>query len=384
MADEKFTFAQITGDEPMPEPTEGEQGSSTGAEGAEAQEGKVIPSETLEDSKETPEEETTVEKTEEEKQVEQQVDSLLEKGNADPESLTDEEVQFLKDNGVEVEEGTSNVFSEVEEITGNALEVDFGDVDPSSPQGVATYLEAHREAVESSFEQQLKETFPRSYQAMLIEKEGGNPADYFVAKDGDITDYTSLVLKKDDLDTAKDLILKSLTSKGVEVEDANDLITVYTDRNKLFEEGSKALDGLKADQVTREKQVVEAEKARQEDIQQTMSAFSKEIDNEISTGLVGAFNIPKGEAQEFTNFVKENVSFNNGKFFTSKEVSKENIKDVLGSLFFDYKKGNLDSLVKTKVKAENVKKLVIASRSSNKVKGNRDEGGKKTLRMGDY
>lgn len=113
------------------------EGGNEGAEGTEGGEGGGQQEPTAEEIANT-----------------ERVDALLERGNAEDAEFTEEELTFLKEQGVDVvsDDDNSNFFDEVETLTGTNLEVDYGDIDPNSAQGVVKYLDAHKANVEASFE----------------------------------------------------------------------------------------------------------------------------------------------------------------------------------------------------------------------------------------
>jgi len=349
-------------------------------EGLEPQgqaEGSNPPAETSSDSKD--------EKTPEEIANSEKIDSLLERGNSEDAEFTQQELDFLKENGVKIETGEdSNFFTEVETLTGNALEVDYGDIDPNSAQGVVKYLDAHKVSVESNFEQLLKEKAPLSYQAMLIENGGGNPAEYFISEEDDSIDYSKQSVSKNNIEDVKSFIRKDYTSKGMDLETINTLIDSLEDKGKLLDAGKNSLEHLAGSQKQKREAVVENARIAQQQEYDTMSAFSNSIEESIKTGIAGSFNIPQADLTKFQDYVLDRVVYQDGSFYSSKEIKAEDISKELGSLFFEYKGGNIDSLVQSRVKSENVRTLKLKSSSqTGKVLGEKQKHSKGFIPFGD-
>ena len=313
---------------------------------------------------------------------EARVDELLAKGEENPDSLTEEEINFLKDSGVDVVEGTTNPFEEAKEVTGIDLAVDYGDDDPISPQGISKYLTAYKEQLQTDLDAILKTNAPRAYRAMQIESNGGNPADFFMQGEDSATDYNSVVLSKSDPEGTKNVIRQGLFEKGLSAEEAEDLIEVYEDKGTLDKAAASHLAFLQDSQGKREEEVENTAKEKKQEETNHVRSFIDVVDTELDTGTIGSFNLPKEDRQNFKEFVTNNVTFEDGRFYVAKEIQRDNLSAQLGAMFFDYKNGDLSELVKTQAKKDKVRQLKLNARKSTDL-GGRKQGSKRTLKLGD-
>jgi hypothetical protein len=313
---------------------------------------------------------------------EARVDELLAKGEENPDSLTEEEINFLKDSGVDIVEGTTNPFEEAKEVTGIDLAVDYGEDDPISPQGISKYLIAYKEQLQTDLDAILKTNAPRAYRAMQIESNGGNPADFFMQGEDSATDYNSVVLSKSDPEGTKNVIRQGLFEKGLSAEEAEDLIEVYEDKGTLDKAAASHLSFLQDNQSKREEEVENTAKEKKQQETNHVRSFIDVVDTELDTGTIGSFNLPKEDRQSFKEFVTNNVTFEDGRFYVAKEIQPDNLSSQLGAMFFDYKNGDLTELVKTQAKKDKVRQLKLNARKSTDL-GGRKQGSKRTLKLGD-
>src|SRR6188508_1349301 len=61
---------------------------------------------------------------------------------------------------------SAKFFEEVEKITGKNVPVDYGDIDPLTPEGVALREKALKEAYVNDFLTEIEESFPEAFQAL--------------------------------------------------------------------------------------------------------------------------------------------------------------------------------------------------------------------------
>lgn len=371
MADEEkkiVTLKDLDNPEPTPKPEEKEE----------------KPEEKLEEKEKEEQEEER-----EEGKNEELISSLVDKAEKDPQSLTDDEIKILKDSGVIIEnddenqEDYSEFFSAVESITGEELSVDFGDTPPTTPEGMVKYLTKFREQGIEEYEAALKEKAPRAYQAMLIEVGGGNPSEYFLPEDQDTTDYKSYELKDDDIDSQKLLIRRAYSYQGLDDETITRLVEISEDKDSLKSDSEKALNYLKSTQEERETKAQESVKLKKERDMNTMSSFVTELDSIISEGSLSSFKIPNADKTEFAKYVKQNITYNDGKFYSTEEVKSDNLNNVLSNLFFKFKGGDLDKLIKNKAKSERVKELRISLETKPSTASSNKTPRKKIITLGE-
>ena len=158
------------------------------------------------------------EETQQEEEEEQQNDSS---GNEASEESTEDVESFWK---------------EVEQITGESIQIDYGGTDPLSPAGVALREMKIRGDAALKFEQYLKQTDPRGYAYLLHREAGGSDEEFFAKKSFVLSDREEF---ENSIEQQSSLLKHSLTEKGVPEEVAQATIDKYIKDNVLKE---KALE----------------------------------------------------------------------------------------------------------------------------------------------
>ena len=402
--DKPLTLAQLSGDEgaaPIPdgkaEGTQRNEGKGDEGKGDEGignspefnlEELQLRDPESLSEEEKTFIEDSKKENKKEEKQEPSNADKekanrIAELQAISDEDITPEQVQELRDLGVDVLEHDGEFWEDVEKLTGDKVEVDFGNTDPESPEGVLKYMDAYSDAKVSGFEEHLKKVAPRAYQAMLVEVDGGNPAEYFLPKgDADTTDYSTIEITDDNTDVHKQVLRKAFSLRGIDEDIAELTINALEDKGQLKSTAEKDLkyvvDTTETQRQAELNRVTES-KQQEEKLLSDMASF---VDSSLEKGTVGSFTIPKADVKKFNDFVKQSIQVKDGQFFSVSNVTRDNFDDILQNLFFAYKGGNIDNLAKTKANKENVRRLRKRV-SDNKITS---QGGKttpKVTRLGD-
>lgn len=122
-------------------------------------------------------------------------------------------------------------WSDVSKLTGEEIEVDFGGVDPISPEGALVYAKAYRDVGIETFEAGLAEKYPIEYQALVMRMEGKDPSVLY--KEGSF-DYTTLVIKEDDEDTQKSILKQDMKQQGLSDKRIDIMIKSIYDSGDLF------------------------------------------------------------------------------------------------------------------------------------------------------
>jgi hypothetical protein len=168
----------------------------------------------------------------------------------------------------------------------------------------------------------------------------------------------------------------------MDAEVAEVTIAALEDTGKLRDTAEKDLkyvvdttEGKRTEELQRVTQAKEQEA-------QLLSDMSSFVDTTLEKGNVGSFTIPKADQTKFNEFVKNSIQIKDGQFYTVSDVNQDNFNDVLQTLFFAYKGGNIDSLAKVQAKKDNVRRLKQRA-SSSKIAGQRSEGGSKITKLGD-
>ncbi len=273
-------------------------------------------------------------------------------------------------------EDNSSFWDDVAKVTGEKIDVDFGDVDPETPEGAVIYAKAFREKGISDFEEGLAKAYPREFRALQLAAEGIDPSILY----GDQTeeDYSKITIDEKDISQQEKYLITSLKAKGNSEEDIIELVKTAKDRGKLLDRARTGLKELQDFQKEldedKEKNAQAALQDRQERIQQVVGVVNSIVDK----GEVGGLIIPETDRKKLSDRVLSNIRILDNKFYSIKEISDKEISNQIQAEYFLMKNGNLGDLVKRKADTENVKKLKrrIDLDNSKKIKGSGGEGTK--------
>jgi len=307
------------------------------------------------DEEETDEEKETREAEEAETKRLEEETAKLEQEEKDrlakeqDEELTEEE----KEAKAKEEEGS--FWGDVEAITGNTVEVDFGDVDPESPEGAAIREEVVASKAVQSNLAYLEEQFPEGFKVLQHVSNGGQLKDLL---DENIVDYSNITIEEADVDSQKTFMKSYYIEKGF--SDAKALRNVEDDEDSdegLYKNFQTALKEKQEAQETTNKATFE----RQEKIKLAQDAqdkkFGETVSSIISSGKVGNFNIPKKDAESFYNHVFQHIERKDGGYALTIPLTNDNFTEQLQQMFFGFKKGDLGKFVTAKAKTENAARL---------------------------
>jgi len=289
-----------------------------------------------------------------------------------------EEVEEEEQEEEEIDpETATKFFEEVEKITGQQLNVDYKDVDPLSPQGVAMREAALKEAVVDNFLEELSNKFPQVYRALEHANNGGNPADLFTQTTA--RDYSKVELKEGDDTLAKEILREYYKSRGVKSDEKiNKLIEADEDSTGgLIAEAKNALSELTEEQEEEKAEILENQRRKAEEEKKRDNILVTAIDEVLETRKLGSFKIvDRAEAKAFREFVHSNLRRAGDKYQLATTIDPSNLESILQYQFFQFKKGDLTKIVQQTAASKNAEKLRL------KIKGEQGKT-KKTTGGGD-
>lgn len=254
-----------------------------------------------------------------------------------------EEVKFLNDN-VQKEK---TIYEQVDELTGAPIVVDYGESDPSSPEGVVKREEAIRDQAIDSFEKQLQAEYPIAYQFLLHSQAGGSPESFFTVNSDD---WSKVAITKEDKAAQETLYRKALALRGTPQEQIDLFVTTAKDKGKLFEWSSNELAELQRKQTNESK--VREEQVKQAKIQEkaVVDNFYSNINKQLEKGITGV-NIPVAERKAFTEFFTNNTFVREGQLVFFKALNPAELEQELAAAYFSFKKTNLSDIAERKAKS---------------------------------
>lgn len=260
-------------------------------------------------------------------------------------------------------------FQEVEKLTGMELDVDYGETDPLSPQGVALREAAVKEVVLDTFLQEIEEKFPKIFMALKHANNGGDPAELFAQATA--RDYTKVVIGDTDENLSKEILREYYKFRGVK-DEARLAKLIETDEDSaagIVKEAKAALEELKADQSEKNINVLQAQEKKAAEGRRRDTIMITALDEAIDTRDLGGFKIAdKAEAAQFKDFVVQNMrKVGEGRYELSTPIDANNLQKALQYQYFQFKKGDLSKIIRQKVETEGAKKLSL------RLKGEQDK-----------
>lgn len=277
------------------------------------------------------------------------------------------------------EDGT--FWEDVDKLRGEALEVDFGDIDPNTPEGALIYEKAIRADEITKFEQNLLETNPRAHAFLAHILDGGKEEDFFKLAGEPGTLPTEAELQNS-VDLQKDILTQDYKAKGLSDKAITATIKALITDDELEEAAIEALknqnkareDGIKA--VNRQAEV--ETKLRTEKIQE-MNEYVSSI---VNTGKIDNIIIPEKDRAAFAKEFASSIRIENGQFVSITPITEDTVTQVFKEKFFSFKKGNITDLIEKAAATANTKRLVRTIPNGNKkplANGQKQESGITTL-----
>lgn len=301
----------------------------------------------------------------------------------EPEPEEEEEPAEEPEEDPEEEEPSEDddFFAAVDELHGEPLEVDYGDTDPMSPEGIFKREQAIADRSINQFEEILKERAPRHYAYLTHGLNGGSDEEFFEKTEG-LDSLPSEEELEVDEDIQRQVIERHLKAKGTSEKHIKAILKAAGEDDELEELAKEALSEEKTRQAKVladiEKENTEALEARTKDIQE-MTGYVEQI---ITSGKLGNINIPDKDRKAFAAQFNGALRYENGKFFSVTPLHKDNIEETFQKEYFAYKKGNLDGLVERRAKTVNTQRLKATINTNPKPKSAK-EPGSKNLSLGE-
>lgn len=277
-------------------------------------------------------------------------DEPNEPGEEEEEPEEEEEEEESEDD----ESGTS-FWDDVESLTGQKVEVDYGDTDPESPEGAVIREHAIRQQTQNEVIDFIKVNHPDVHMALSHAMNGGDVRELFIDQD---RDWSKIQLDENNIDGLKQFILEDMEQKGIERKIANKVIEAGEDEDNLFEMAQKALaEKVKTQKLQNQRRDQELQQHRQM-IQQSNQNLIGEVNKIINDGKLNSFTVAKQERDDFSQFAVSHMqSDGKGGHLIVLPVDKNNLEAQLQQLFFIKKKGDLSSIIQRAATTAKTNKL---------------------------
>lgn len=243
-------------------------------------------------------------------------------------------------------------WASVENLTGTKVDVDYGDVDPISPEGVALRETALITQTEKNFDEYLRNSNPRAYAYFLHTQQGGSDEEFLGTGKPTITDKETF---ETNLDAQANLVKQDLLNKGVPVEVVEATVASYIKTNELTTKALAVYDKYLEDDKKQVQFLENQQKIEQANFVAQRDSLEASIVNTITQGINLA--IPETKKAGFIEFVKNQTRYADKEFFIVQQIKQDTLKSQLEGLYFQYMNGNLKSLVAKEAKEQTVKRL---------------------------
>lgn len=261
----------------------------------------------------------------------------------------------------EVEEETGDplkFFEEVEKITGSTVEVDYGDTDPLTPQGIALREKAVKEQALDSFLEEIEEKFPAAFRALQHAYNGGDISELFTATTG--RDYSKIQLTEGDDALAKQILTEFYKASGIKNE-AKIAKLIENDEDSeggVFKEAQSALAELQERQNVKTNEVVEIQKQKATEQKKRDQILVTAVDEVLESKKLGSFRITdRIDASEFKKFVLGSLRRTENGYEIATQINPAELERQLQYAYFQFKKGDLGKIIQQKAATENAEKL---------------------------
>lgn len=173
---------------------------------------------------------------------------------------------------------------------------------------------------------QMVDSSPNVKALFEYEQAGGNAEDFMQAFYPQ-TDYNEVQVSEDDVDSQKEIIRKSLETKGLSEERINRNLQAIEDSGNLLDEAKDSLKDLQTAQEQEKQRIKEdTQKAQQEQQEQAQKVWN-EVEETVESGNLQGIPISKKQKDEFLNFIR--VDPNEGYSPRDKKFSELSLEQQL-------------------------------------------------------
>jgi hypothetical protein len=242
-------------------------------------------------------------------------------------------------------------WKQVEAITGNELQVDYGDTDPLSPEGVAMRENVLKDAAVNDFDQYMKTTYPRAYAYFLHVQAGKGDEEFFQEPSNGLVNREEF---EQDPDIQAQWILRDLRIKGIPDDLAQATVDKYIKENSLKDKAVKLYTEQEASDLRKLQAIQEQDKREKAQFQSTVDSLSTTVEKTIKSEM--KLLVPETKQVEFKEFIMSKLQHDGQNFFFVQPVGQD-LNTVLDSLYLQFTKGDLTAIVEKRAQTKAVQRL---------------------------
>lgn len=280
------------------------------------------------------------------------------------------------------EEDEEDFWDEVDKLRGETLDVDYGDVDPVSPEGAIIRENALIDSEINKYDAYLEETQPRAYAYLKHKMEGGTDEEFFKLSAG-TEDLPTPEQLENDIELQKQMVTRNMKAKGNSDKVITSVIKGLITDDELEETAKEAL----TEEQTASKEKIEYIKAEADrktaEKQSAIGKMVKYVNDVVNTGVIDNITIPEKDRRGFVEHFNKNVRYENGKFLLVTELSDDNVIQNFKKEFFNFKGGKIEELITKQARTENAKRLVKTIGNDKRVRTTSDNNDSGFVALGD-
>jgi hypothetical protein len=263
------------------------------------------------------------------------------------------------------ENESSTFYQSVQNIHGIEVDVDYGETDPLTPEGVAMREQAIIAAAIDSQMEYLSKSFPKEYKVLEHALNGGSVDDLF--KPGYV-DYTKMKLSEDNIEQHKKILKDYYLETGITEKKADLLVEADEDsEGGTFKAAEEVLKTRIKQQEEKEAAILEKQKEEADRLKAQDDKMRQTVINMSTSGTVGNFQVPKADQEKFAEFALSNIRrTGDGTYSFVVPLGSENLDTVMQQAYFSFKKGDLSKLIAIKASTQNAQRLKAKVKSQDK------------------
>lgn len=253
-------------------------------------------------------------------------------------------------------QGQLEFFEEVNKVRGVDIKVEYGDIVPSSVEGIAIRERAIEEHAVRSFQQELAEKDPRGAAYLLHRMRGGSDEEFFATPTFVLPDYE---LFKEDVNLHRQIYKQSLLAKGLGDNQAQALVELAEKSNNLFSEADKAYSVQQESDRNALARLTQKADEEAKQYNNKVAEMDKLLVDTVKAPDLKVV-IPDTERAAFSTFMRTFVQSDGENFYIAQKIEPASIRQVTEALYIQFKKGDLSSVIARQANSLNVRKQQIA------------------------
>jgi hypothetical protein len=271
----------------------------------------------------------------------------------DPESDPVDSVDPVTDS--EPDGDDAPYYDAVDALWGTPLDVDYGDIEPETPEGSFIREKAIAKRAVDSFEEYIKESDPRAYAYMLHRRNGGSDEEFLSTAKEDLPDLERL---QESVDLQTRVYTRWLIEKGAGEDEANAVVQAAAKNGKLVERAEVAWNSWKQQEANYLKDIQDKNNEDEVTFRRSVAEFSESLKKAI-TNPEGNLQIPEAKKAEFMQHMKSLVKYDpeTKVFSIVQEIDPKNLGKLIDKEFLGFTKGGLKDLVEKQAGVQVVKRL---------------------------